>query len=118
MDEGELPHQEEAETGDEDEEKRLFLQSLQEAKDAVVTKRDGKGKEEREGEEIKELRKVEAGFVARPVTHHDPIIQHHEQKETHGDCCVRPGHQQHRLHMTGRGEELQRENHHFLCSAK
>lgn len=112
--EGELPHQEEAEDGDEEEEKRLFFQRLQEAKDAVVTKRDGEREEEGEGEEIKELREVEAGLVARPVTHHDPIVQHHEHKETNSDCCVRPGHQQHRLHMTGRSEELQREKHHFL----
>lgn len=53
VDEGELPHQEQADGGKEQEEKRLFFQSLQEAKDAVVTKRDGEREEEREGEEIK-----------------------------------------------------------------
>ena len=117
VDEGELPHQEQGGASEEEEEQRLFLQSLEEAKNAVVAQRDGEGEEEGEGEEIEELGEVEAGLVARPVAHHYPIIQHYEHQETHTDCCVRPGHQQHRLHVTGWREELQREEQHLLSAA-
>lgn len=55
VDEGELPHQEQGDAGDEEEEQRVLFQGLEEAKDAVVTKRDGEGEEEGEGEEIEEL---------------------------------------------------------------
>lgn len=80
----------------------------------MVTKGHGEGEEEGEGEEVEELGEVEAGLMARPVTHHYPIVKHHEPQEAHGDNSVRPGHQQHRLHVNGRGEELQREHHHLL----
>lgn len=59
----------------------------------MVAQRDGEGEEEGEEEEIKELREVEADLVTGPVTHHYPIIQHHEHQETHANRCVRPGHQ-------------------------
>lgn len=118
VDGSELPHQEQGDAGDEEKEQRLFLQSLQEAEDAVVTKWDGGREEEGEGEEVEELGKVETSLVAHPVTHHDPIIQHHERQETNTDHRVRPGHQQHRLHVTGWGEELYREKYYFLSSAE
>lgn len=118
VDEGELPHQEQGDAGDEEKEQGLLLQSLQEAEGAVVTERDGEGEEEGEGEEVEELGEVEAGLVARPVAHHDPVIQHRKQQEANTDHRVRPGHQQHRLHVAGCGEELQREKNYLLCSAE
>lgn len=51
VDEGELPHQEQGDARDEEEEQRLLFQSLEEAKSAVITKGDGEGEEEGEGEE-------------------------------------------------------------------
>lgn len=101
VDVGELPYQEQGEARQEEEEQWLFLQSLEEAKNAVVTHRDREREEEGEGEEIEDLGEVEADLVTRPVTHHYPIIQHHKHQETHPNHCVRPGHQQHRLHMIG-----------------
>lgn len=52
VDKSELPHQEQRQSSDEEEEKGLFLQSLQEAEDAAVTQRDREGEEEGEGEEV------------------------------------------------------------------
>lgn len=58
MDEGELPYQEQADACEEKEEQWVFFQSLQEAKNASVTKRDGEGEEEGEREKVKKLGEV------------------------------------------------------------
>lgn len=118
VDGGELPHQEQADARREDEKQRPPFHGLQEAKSAVVTQRDGEGEEEGEGQEIEELGEVEAGFVTRPVAHHDPVVQHHEHQEADAHHGVRPGHQQHRLHLAGGGEELQHEKRGFLHAAE
>lgn len=101
VDKGEFPHQEQRDAGDQEEKQRLLFESLQEAEDAVVTQRDGEREEEGEGEEVEELGEVEAGLVARPVANHDPIIERHKHQEANADQRVRPGHQQHRLHVIG-----------------
>lgn len=118
VDEGELPHEQQRERREEEEEERLLPDSLEEAEQAVVAERDGEGEEEGEGEEVEDLGEVEAGFVARPVAHDDPVVKYDERQERHAHRCVRPRPQKHRLHVAERGEELQGEKQHFLHSAE
>lgn len=118
VDVGELPHQQQWDACEGKKEQWLFLQSLEEAKNAVVAHRDREGEEEGEGEEIKELGEVEAGLVVCPVPHHYSLVQHHKHQETQANRHIRPGHQQHCFYMTRWCEELQCEKHHLLTTAE
>lgn len=67
------------------------LERLHKSDKPVVTKGYRKGEDQREGEEIKQLRCVKAGFMIAPVPNHNPSIQHHKDDKAQSNYTVRPG---------------------------
>lgn len=105
---GELPRQEQGDACEGEKEKRPLLQGLEESTHAVVTQRDREREKESEGEEIKELGKMEADLVACPVAQDYPIVHYHEHQESCSNRYVGPDNKQRCFQLTERREHEKR----------